>query len=253
MGDSKTPQAQAETLVAVRLWDLPIRLFHWVMLVLVAFQGLSGWLGGNLMAWHVISGYALLVLVLFRILWGFIGSTPARFASFIAGPVATVRFARRLFSREAVPQLGHNPLGGWSVILMLAALALQAGTGLFANDGVVTEGPLMKFVAVETSALLTEVHRWTFRVLAALAILHVAAVAYHLLFKKDDVMTPMLTGVKQVPVSFLRERRAARKDAPMRRAASRETARFDFPPWPRAVVAFAIAFALVACLVLLTG
>ena len=111
----------------------------------------------------------------------------------------------------------------------------------------------MKLVSVETSALLTEVHRWSFRVLALLAGLHVAAVAYHGLFKKDDVMTPMFTGVKRVPAAFLRERRAARKDAPMRRAASRETAHFHFPPWPRAVIAFGAALALVALLVSVAG
>jgi cytochrome b len=249
MGDPVTEQADPEPPVAVRLWDMPVRFFHWAMLVLVVVQAFTGWRGGELMAWHVVSGYALLVLVVFRILWGFVGSTPARFASFIAGPVATFRFARRLFSREAVPQLGHNPLGGWSVILMLAALAIQGGTGLYANDGVVTEGPLARLVSIETSNLLTEIHRWSFRVLAVLAGLHVAAVAYHALFKKDDVMTPMFTGVKHVPASFLRERRVARRDAPLRRAASREIGHFYFPRWQRAIVTFGAALALVLLVV----
>jgi cytochrome b len=232
---------------------MPVRVFHWAMLALLVFQGVSGWRGGSLMAWHVYSGYALLVLVVFRILWGFVGSTPARFASFIAGPGATLRFTRRLFSRQAVPQLGHNPLGGWSVILMLASLALQATTGLFTNDGVVTEGPLAKLVTLETSHLISEVHRWNFWVLAALGAVHVAAVAYHGIFKRDDVLTPMFTGVKKVSADFVRERREARRDAPLRRAASRETAHFHFPPWPRAVVAFAAALALVALVIQLGG
>src|SRR5688572_694044 len=128
-----------EAPVAVKVWDRPTRLVHWALLVIFAFQAVTGWIGGGLMQWHLYSGYVLLILVVFRIVWGFAGGTHARFSSFIAGPAATLRFAKRLFSRQAVPQLGHNPLGGWSVILMIASLALQGATGLVANDGVMTE------------------------------------------------------------------------------------------------------------------
>lgn len=220
----------AETPVAVKVWDLPVRVFHWTLVAVITFQAVTGWIGGDLMQWHLYSGYALLILVVFRILWGFTGGTHARFASFVAGPAATLRFARRLFSREAVPHLGHNPLGGWSVVLMLGSLLLQAATGLVANDGVVTEGPLAKWISIDASNLLSEVHRWNFWVLAVLASLHTAAVVYHLVVKRDDVLRPMFTGVKLVPRAF---------EIPAR----------EEPGWRRAALVFAVSFTLVAVLV----
>jgi cytochrome b len=238
-----------ETPVAVKVWDLPTRVFHWALLVVFLFQAASGWIGGELMRWHLYSGYALLILVVFRILWGFAGGTHARFASFLAGPAATFRFARRLFSRQAVPQLGHNPLGGWSVVLMLASLALQAATGLAANDGVMTEGPLVKWVSIETSHLLSLVHRWNFWVLVVLASLHTLAVVFHLVVKKDDVLTPMFTGEKLVPPSFMRERREARRGTPLRRAASRELSAHYWPGWGRAALVLAVSATVVVVLV----
>jgi cytochrome b len=240
---------QSETPVAVKVWDLPVRIFHWALLAIFALQAVTGWIGGALMQWHLYCGYALLILVVFRILWGFAGSTHARFSSFIAGPGATMRFAKRLFSRQAVPQLGHNPLGGWSVILMLASLALQGATGLVANDGVMTEGPLAKWFAIETSNMLAEVHRWNFWVLVVLSSLHTAAVVFHLVVKKDDVLKPMFTGVKQVPAALIRERREAKRGSPLRRAASRELSAYHDPGWRRAALILAIAFTLVAVLV----
>jgi cytochrome b len=238
----------AETPVAVKVWDLPIRVFHWALLAIFAFQAVTGWIGGDLMRWHLYSGYVLLILVVFRILWGFTGGTHARFASFIAGPAATLRFARRLFSREAVPQLGHNPLGGWSVMLMLASLLLQGATGLAANDGVMTEGPLANWFSIETSNALAVVHRWNFWVLVVLASLHTAAVVFHLVVKRDDVLKPMFTGVKLVPPAFIRERREARPGSSPRRS-SREMSAYEDPGWRRAALVFAVSFTLVAVLV----
>jgi cytochrome b len=242
-----------ETLVAVRVWDLPVRIFHWALLVVFVVQAATGFAGGKWMQIHVYSGYTLLVLLVFRILWGFTGSTHARFSSFMAGPAATWRFAKRLFSRQAVPQLGHNPLGGWSVVLMLACLAVQAVSGLAAHDGVVTEGPLAKLVSLEVSTTLGAIHRWNFWILAALAGLHVLAVAYHRIFKGDELVGPMFTGVKHVPREFLRERREARRGTKLRRAASRESSAAYFPPWHRALVVLGAALALVALMVTLPG
>ena len=250
MSSPPTPSPiDTENLVAVRVWDLPVRLFHWAVVALLVFQGITGWIGGSLMPWHLYSGYALLVLVVFRIAWGFAGGTHARFASFIAGPAATVRFARRLFSREAVPQLGHNPLGGWSVILMLASLALQAVTGLLANDGVVSAGPLAKLVTIERSNALSEVHRWNFWVLVALSSLHILAVLFHMLVKRESLVHPMFTGVKRVPLAFLRERREARRGSAPRRSASREVSGYREAGLRRAVLALAASIALVALVV----
>jgi cytochrome b len=242
-----------ESLVAVRVWDLPVRIFHWAVLAAFVLQAVTGYLGGHWMGLHVYSGYALLVLVAFRVLWGFWGSTHARFSSFIAGPAATWRFARRLFSRQAVPQLGHNPLGGWSVVLMLASLAVQAASGLAAHDGVMTGGPLAKHVSIELSIALGTVHRWNFWILAVLVALHVLAVAYHWFFKREDLLAPMFTGVKHVPPELLRERREVPRGAALRRAASREPSAAYFPPWHRGWIVLGVAVALVALVVSLPG
>jgi cytochrome b len=239
--------------VATRIWDLPVRIFHWVLVAIFVFQAVTGWIGGYVMELHLASGYALLVGVVFRVIWGFVGGTHARFASFLAGPGATLRFARRLFSKQAVPQLGHNPLGGWSVILMLASLAVQGITGLMAYDGVVTEGPLAKVVGIEASSIASEVHRWNFWVLVVLSSLHVLAVLFHWLVKKDNLMAPMFTGVKQVPRSFLRERREARRGSTPRRSASREFSNYHEAGLGRAVIALGAALALVALVVSLPG
>jgi cytochrome b len=232
---------QEEGHVEVRVWDAPIRVVHWAIVVLLAFQVVSGKVGGSLMAWHALGGYSMLALVVFRVLWGFAGGTHARFASFLAGPGAAWRFARRLFSRQAVPQLGHNPLGGWMVVALLASLLLQAASGLFANDGASMEGPLFRLVSLDVSNSLSELHRWNQTVLLALSGAHVAAVLFHWVVKKENLVTPMFTGIKRVPAVWLRERRAARLEAPRRRLASREnSAVFFVSPW-RAAGLFALA------------
>jgi cytochrome b len=234
-----------ETHVAIKIWDLPVRLFHWILVLLLVFQFVTGKIGGNLMPLHVYSGYVVLVLVIFRILWGFAGSTHARFASFLAGPAATLRFARRLFSREAVPQVGHNPLGGWMVIALVVSLAVQTVSGLFANDGVATQGPLAAMVSLEVSNELSQVHRLSLNVLLVLTAVHVAAVLFHWLVKKDNLMGAMFTGVKHVPEAAVHERREARRDSTPRRAASREAAAASFAsPW-RALAVLAVALAVV--------
>ncbi len=234
-----------DTRVAVKVWDLPVRLFHWVLVVLLLAQIVTGKIGGELMPVHVYCGYTVLVLVVFRILWGFAGSTHARFASFIAGPRATFRFAVRLFSRQAVPQVGHNPLGGWSVLLLVLSLALQAGSGLFANDGLETFGPLVKWVSLDTSNVLTEFHRLNFKILAVLSVLHILGVLFHWLVKKENLIGAMFTGVKDVPASAVRERRDALRKSPRRRAASREQAHAYFASNARALVLFILSVLLV--------
>lgn len=231
--------------VSVRVWDLPVRLFHWVIVVLIGFQLVTGYVGGDLMPYHVYSGYAVLVLVVFRILWGFAGSTHARFASFMAGPVATFHFAKRLFSREAVPQVGHNPLGGWMVIALVALLALQAGSGLFSNDGASTEGPLAERVSLDASNWLTEFHRWNVKLLVILSLAHVAAVVFHLVVKRDNLIGAMFTGVKDVPAAAVRERRDALRKSLRRRAASREHASAYTASPLRALVVLVVSLAFV--------
>ena len=234
-----------ESRVRVKIWDLPVRLFHWVLAVLFVAQIVTGKVGGDLMPVHLLTGYAILALIIFRILWGFAGSTHSRFASFIAGPVATFRFALRLFSRQAVPQLGHNPLGGWSVLIMIGCFALQAVTGLFANDGISHEGALSPLVALDVSNVMTEIHRWNLRLLVLVSVLHVIAVFFHMLVKREKLIGPMFTGFKEVPPELLRERREAARGTPLRRMASRENSANVMASSKRALALLMLAIVLV--------
>jgi cytochrome b len=235
----------AEHHVSIKVWDLPVRIFHWAIVVLLVLQVATGEIGGDLMPLHLLSGYCILVLLVFRVLWGFAGSTHARFASFIAGPAATFRFARRLFSRQAVPQVGHNPLGGWSVLAMILLMLLQAGSGLFSNDGAEALGPFAPYVSIDVSNAFTEFHRWNLKLLIVLSGLHVLAVLFHWLVKKDNLITAMFTGVKDVPEAAVHERRDAMRKSPMRRMASREQAHaYLASPW-RALAVFVASIALV--------
>lgn len=179
------------------VWDLPTRLFHWVLVGLVVLAYLTGRLGGNAMELHLRAGEAILALLLFRIAWGFLGSTPSRFSSFVAGPRAVWRYARTLFVRPTPPHPGHNPLGGWSVLAMLALLSVQAATGLFANDDIFVTGPLYSWVSKAASDRLTRIHLLNRWILAATAGVHMAAVFFYLLYKRENLILPMITGKKR--------------------------------------------------------
>lgn len=179
-----------------RIWDLPTRLFHWMLVVLVVFSILSAKVGGNWIDWHMRSGYCILTLVLFRIMWGFAGSHHARFANFVRAPAAVLSYVRELRGGGAAAQPGHNPLGALSVLALLAVLLLQASTGLFANDSIASEGPLAKMVSSATSDRFTLVHKINQFMIFALTALHLGAIAYHYFAKRDNLVLPMLTGDK---------------------------------------------------------
>jgi len=181
----------------VLVWDLPTRLFHWLLVALVASSFTTGMIGGNWMLYHVWSGEAILTLLLFRIAWGLIGSDPSRFRAFLAGPATVMRYVLTLFRRDTPHYLGHNPLGGWSVMAMLLALFIQAGTGLFANDNIATTGPLYKWVTKAASDRLSFIHRLNRNVIIVLVAVHIAAVLFHLFYKRENLITPMITGIKQ--------------------------------------------------------
>jgi cytochrome b len=181
---------------AVRVWDLPTRIFHWLLVTLVAASFAAGKAGGNAMIYHEWCGEAILALLIFRIVWGFIGSAPSRFGTFLAGPSTVFRYALTLLRRDEDHHLSHNPLGGWSVMAMLLILLIQAGTGLFANDDIFIEGPLYAWVSKATSDRLTSVHRLNHDVIIILVAVHVAAVLFHLVYKKENLIRPMITGMK---------------------------------------------------------
>ena len=180
----------------VLIWDLPLRLFHWLLVLLVASQITTAFIGGNAMQFHALGGYAILTLILFRILWGLVGGTHARFGDFVRSPRAVIAYAKSLGSDSHEAHRGHNPLGGWSVLAMLSSLLLQAGTGLFANDDVMLEGPLVKHVSGTVSSIATGVHEVNAFVLMTLISIHIAAVLFYLFGKNENLIVPMITGRK---------------------------------------------------------
>jgi cytochrome b len=127
----------------VFVWDSPTRLFHWLLVISVIISFVTGNIGGNAMQYHEWGGFAILALLLFRLVWGLVGSRKSRFVTFVYGPSAVISYARALHRRNSAHYLGHNPLGGWSIIALLFTLLVQAVTGLFANDDILTEGPLL--------------------------------------------------------------------------------------------------------------
>jgi cytochrome b len=189
--------------VPVRVWDLPTRLFHWLLVALVAASLATGkfdsLLGAGTLEWHRRFGLAILALLLFRLAWGFAGGTHARFASFLRGPRAVLGYAKSLATGGAAEPAGHNPLGGWSVVAMLAALATQAATGLFlVQEDYFFEGPLAKHVSRAASDRLNAIHEANFWVIVALVALHLAAIAFHAIAKRQGLVGAMLTGDKRL-------------------------------------------------------
>lgn len=183
----------------VKVWDGWVRLVHWSVLLLL---GLSWWsIETGRMQLHYLSGYTVLTLVLFRIGWGFLGSDTARFGHFLRSPLAALRHLRDLGRRELEPEVGHNPAGGWMVLVLLLLLLAQPLTGLFADSGYGDHGPLAKKVSAETSDWLTGLHHRNFKLILAAAALHVLAVAGYALLKGQNLVRPMLTGRKSLPAT----------------------------------------------------
>lgn len=175
---------------AVRVWDLPIRLFHWS---LVALLGFSWWSAENHeMDWHRLSGLTILGLIVFRLLWGVIGSSTARFSSFVRSPGTVLEYLRRP-AGPARP--GHNPVGGYSVLAMLGLLLAQVGAGVFAvdTDGL-ESGPLSFLVSFDAGRLAAELHEALFNIALAVLALHIAAILFYRVIRRRNLIVPMLTG-----------------------------------------------------------
>ncbi len=213
---------------AVRVWDLPTRLVHWSLAVLVVFSVVTAQIGGLWLDWHMRSGYAILALIVFRLLWGIAGSRHARLAHFVRGPRVVLDYLR---GRHLHDGAGHNPLGALSVVAILAVLLVQAGTGLFSNDGSFTEGPLARLVSRATGELLSSIHRWGEPAVYGIAALHLAAIAYYFVVRREDLVGPMITGD--------------------RHGIDAHPARDDPALWARAAVLLAVAGGLTAYVVLL--
>lgn len=173
----------------VRIWDLPVRLFHWAIVLLVpALWATHEW---EMLDTHILLGEIMLGLLLWRLLWGVLGSSTARFAGFVKGPGAVLRYVTGR-GRKA---FGHNPLGGWSVVAMLLLLLVQVGLGLFAIDeDALYEGPLAHFVSYDTARTLAHRHETVFWILASVIAVHILAILWYRIARRDDLITPMITG-----------------------------------------------------------
>ncbi len=181
----------------LKVWDLPVRVFHWAIVVLIFAAWLTQEL--NRMDLHVWVGYTILTLLLFRIAWGFVGSDTARFGGFLRSPLAALQHLAHLHRREVDREVGHNAAGGWMVLLMLVVIGVQAGTGLFSNDDGNTEGPLMHFVSKDQSNWLSHVHSLNFKLIEGIIVLHVLAIALYAGLKRQNLLWPMITGSKTMP------------------------------------------------------
>jgi cytochrome b len=179
------------------VWDLPIRLFHWVLVALVGFMWVSGKQGW--LEYHMLSGYTILALLVFRVVWGFIGSDTARFLFFLKSPFEALRHLAHLHRREPDTEIGHNAAGGWMVIVMLVLLFAQVFTGLCANDDISVEGPLSGLVGKDWSDWLTSKHHLLFRVIQVMVALHILAIVTYAVLKRHDLVRPMITGKKRMP------------------------------------------------------
>lgn len=194
----------------IKLWDLPVRLVHWSFVVLI---GLLWWTAENgKLDLHFTLGLIMLGLVVFRLIWGLIGSENARFAYFLKGPGTVIGYFKSLRGEHA-PVAGHNPAGGWSAFVLLLLLAAQAGTGLFAQSEDSDTGPLNYLISYDRAESITGIHHLLFTLLQILIVLHIAAIVFYAVVKKDRLVPPMITGSRELPESV-----AAPKLAPLWRA-----------------------------------
>lgn len=174
------------------IWDVPTRLFHWSIVGLLVF---SWWSAENAeMQWHYYSGLTVCALLIFRLLWGVFGTSTARFGQFVKGVGPVVAYLKNEPGTSAV---GHNPLGGWAVIAMLAALVTQVATGLFAVDvDGLESGPLSYMVEFEQGRLMANIHELSFNLLLVLIAIHIGAILFYLLIRKSNLVIPMITGTR---------------------------------------------------------
>jgi cytochrome b len=191
--DSTMPTAR------VRVWDLPTRLFHWGLVLSVMALVVTGQIGGNAIDWHAQLGVAVAALLLFRFVWGLVGGRWSRFTSFIYSPLTTLRYLRGQSTTHA--EVGHNPLGALSVFALLAVLLAQVGSGLIIDDEIAFVGPLNAWAPAEWVSWASSWHRAGGKLLLiGLVVLHVAAIVFHAHVKRHNLVTPMLTGDKLLPV-----------------------------------------------------
>ena len=183
----------------VKVWDLPTRVFHWSIVLLVFTSWLTNRL--NRMDLHFLAGYTLVGLLIFRLIWGVLGSETARFREFLKSPADAVGHLRHLFVREPDQEVGHNAAGGWMVLGLLVLLVVQVATGLCSNDDILVEGPLAKYVGKDMSDRIGTIHAVNFKLIELAVLAHISAVLAYAVIKGQNLVRPMITGTKRLPVS----------------------------------------------------
>jgi cytochrome b len=193
--------------LSMKVWDGPVRLFHWAMVILIVTSWYTGEYGATT-KWHFLSGYAVATLLLFRLAWGFVGSDTARFRRFLKSPIAAFRHLAEFPRRKPDNEIGHNAAGGWMVLVMLVLLLVQVGTGLFSNADF-ERAPLAGFVSDEMSNRISAIHALNFKIIEAAVLLHVLAVFAYAVIRRQNLLRPMITGKKRMPVNMRAPRMAS--------------------------------------------
>lgn len=204
-----SPLQPAIAMHTVRIWDLPTRLFHWLLALCVIGLVVTGSIGGNWMVWHLRLGYAVLTLLLFRLVWGFVGGHWSRFGSFLYAPSALIGYLR---GRAPLPhRAGHTPLGALAVFALLGVLLAQVGSGLMSDDEIAFFGPLVRFVSSDTVSAATGYHTNVGKfIVFGLVALHLLAIGVYKLVKKQALVSAMVAGDKSLPGPVLPARDDAR-------------------------------------------
>jgi cytochrome b len=211
---------EAQPAARIALWDWPVRLCHWLFVLLIP---LAWWTAEeHMFDWHLRIGILMLALLVFRIIWGFVGSSTARFANFLRGPAAASSYLRGQWPET----LGHNPIGGWSAAALLTLMLVQVGLGLFATDeDGLASGPLNPWVSFEAGERIKDLHEANFNLLLAFIAVHVAAILFYAAVKRTNLVAPMITGWVAKP------RSESMRAAPHRRAALAAVAALAFAYW----------------------
>lgn len=189
------------------VWDLPLRLFHWSLVLLLFGSWLTQALGSRYMEWHMRIGYATGALILFRIGWGFVGPRHARFGDFLRGPRVVSRYVRAWLRGSAPPFAGHNPPGGWMIVLMLLVLAIQVASGLVNSDDALYQGPWHYAAPRALSDAAAGLHAANFKLLLVISAIHVLAIGLYRLRLGQDLLGPMVNGRKPLPVPGITDSR----------------------------------------------
>jgi len=185
----------------VYVWDWGVRGFHWLLVLSILGSYLTGEWGWLSTDWHFYFGYFTLGLLTFRLVWGFVGNRHARFAGFLRGPGAVRAYLQTLLTSAHRQTSGHSALGGWASIVLILAVFVQAITGLMTSDDIFMQGPLAQYVSSSTIDLMTRVHTININLIYALIVLHLLASLFYLLVKRENLISPMLTGSKTLDSS----------------------------------------------------